>query len=204
MEKGQFTSKIRFVAGAVEKFVENNLIEKEQRDENFKKLALAFEGLKRNTTGTAATNNNPTLRVKKLANFKGELPKYQSAAASGMDVRAQLDKEITIPAGARALVPTGLSMAIPVGFEIQARPRSGFAIREGMTLLNTPGTIDADYRGEIKIILVNLGDQDVIVKDQDRIAQLCICPVIQPVVLEVEELDDTDRGAGGFGSTGKA
>ena len=207
MDKGQLTSKIKFVADAAQKFVEHNLIEKEQRDENLKKLALAFESLKRNTvsdTSTPEATSNPTLRVKKLANFKGELPQYQSAAASGMDVRAQLEEAITIPAGARALVPTGLSMAIPVGFEIQARPRSGFAIREGMTLLNTPGTIDADYRGEIKIILVNLGDQDVVIKDQDRIAQLCICPVIQPEVLEVEELDDTERGAGGFGSTGKA
>ena len=206
MDKGQLSSKIKFVADAAQKFVEHNLIEKEQRDENLKKLALAFESLKRtpgNETATTASSG-PTLRVKKLANFKGELPKYQSAGASGMDVRAQLDEEVTIPAGARALVPTGLSMAIPVGFEIQARPRSGFAIREGMTLLNTPGTIDADYRGEIKIILVNLGDQDVVIKDQDRIAQLCICPVIQPEVLEVEELDDTERGAGGFGSTGKA
>ena len=205
MDKNQLTSKIRFVAGAVEKFVEHNLIEKEQRDENLKKLALAFEGLKRSSTSSEEKQTSgPQLRVKKLSHFKGELPKYQSAGASGMDVRAQLDDDLTIPAGARALVPTGLSMAIPVGYEIQARPRSGFAIREGMTLLNTPGTIDADYRGEIKIILVNLGDQDVIVKDQDRIAQLCICPVIQPEVLEVEELDDTDRGAGGFGSTGKA
>ncbi len=94
-------------------------------------------------------------------------------------------------------------MAVPNGYEIQARPRSGYAIRDGMTLLNTPGTIDADYRGEIKIILINLGDKEVVIKDQDRIAQLVICPVIQADLRLVDSLDETERGAGGFGSTGR-
>lgn len=140
--------------------------------------------------------------VKKLVNFKGELPAYQTALASGFDVRAQLDEAMTLYPGERALLPTGLSFEIPPGFEIQARPRSGWAIKQGISVLNTPGTIDADYRGEVKIILCNLGNEPVEIKDQDRIAQLVLCPVWQADLHLVEELSDTARGAGGFGSTG--
>lgn len=144
-----------------------------------------------------------SVKIKKLENFKGELPQYQSAGASGFDVRAQLDSAITIHPGERALIPTGLSFEIPLGFEIQSRPRSGLAIKQGISVLNTPGTIDADYRGEVKIILVNLGSEPFQVVDSDRIAQLVIAPVFQASFDVVEELSDTLRGAGGFGSTGK-
>lgn len=144
------------------------------------------------------------IKVKKLENFKGELPAYQSKASSGFDVRAQIDAKMVLKPGERALVPTGLSFEIPEGFEIQARPRSGWAIKQGMTLLNTPGTIDADYRGEVKIILINLGQEPIEILDQDRIAQLVICPVIQVSFDLQDSLSETERGAGGFGSTGKS
>lgn len=144
------------------------------------------------------------LKVKRLAHFKGEMPSYQSSLASGFDVRAQIDETVLLEPGDRALVPTALSFEIPPGFEIQARPRSGWAIKQGISLLNTPGTIDADYRGEVKIILVNMGGETVEIKDQDRIAQLVLCPVLQAEFEVVDELGETARGAGGFGSTGFA
>jgi dUTP pyrophosphatase len=142
--------------------------------------------------------------VKKLSHFKGELPRYQSSGASGFDVRAQLSEPLVIKPGQRALVPTGLSFEIPEKYEIQARPRSGWALKNGMSLLNTPGTIDADYRGEVKIILINLGQEDVYVADQERIAQLVVCPVLTVELQELKELSATDRGVGGFGSTGRS
>ncbi len=145
------------------------------------------------------------MRIKTWPHFKGELPAYQSAGASGFDVRAQLEgKSLTLKKGERALVPTGLSFEIPLGYEIQARPRSGWAAKHGLSLMNTPGTIDADYRGEVKVILVNLGQEDVIIQDQDRCAQLVVCPIYQAQFELVSELSDTERGVGGFGSTGKA
>lgn len=144
-----------------------------------------------------------TVKVKRWPHFKGELPAYQSKLASGFDVRAQLETPMTLAVGDRALVPTGLSFEIPEGFEIQARPRSGWALKQGMTLLNTPGTIDADYRGEVKIILVNLGQDPVTIADQERIAQLVVCPIMQVQLETVDDLSDTARGAGGFGSTGR-
>lgn len=141
--------------------------------------------------------------VRTLEHFKGELPQYQTRLASGFDVRAQLNGEIVVlQPMARAMLATGLSFEIPEGFEIQARPRSGLAAKQGLTVLNTPGTIDADYRGEVKIILINLGDAAVEIRDQDRIAQLVLCPVVQAELFLTTELNETDRGAGGFGSTG--
>jgi len=148
--------------------------------------------------------NRYPVKVKRWAHFRGDLPAYQTALASGFDVRAQLEAPIGLAPGERALVPTGLSFEIPPGFEIQARPRSGWAIKQGITLLNTPGTIDADYRGEVKIIVINLGREPVEIGDQDRIAQLVLCPVIQADLQLVEELSMSERGAGGFGSTGLA
>jgi dUTP pyrophosphatase len=190
------------------------LIDKEQRDQNLRKLAVAFETFVKDSPLRAgfakATDSEKEIglkkvavQVKKLSNFKGELPKYQTELASGIDVRAQLTEPVALQPGQRALIPTGLSFAIPAGYEIQARPRSGWAIRDGITLLNTPGTIDADYRGEVKVILANLGDATVTVQDQDRVAQLVLAPVLQAEMVEVEELDSTTRGAGGFGSTGR-
>ncbi len=142
------------------------------------------------------------VKVLKLENFKGELPAYQSAGASGFDIRAQLNQPVVLKPMERALIPTGLSFEIPTGFEIQARPRSGLAAKQGLTVLNTPGTIDADYRGEVKIILVNLGQEPVTIQDQDRCAQLVICPIIQAQFEWADSLTGTERGAGGFGSTG--
>ena len=142
------------------------------------------------------------LKVKCLENFKGELPKYETEGSSGLDVRAQLEQPLELKPGERTLVPTGLSFAIPYGYEIQARPRSGLAFKKGLTLLNTPGTIDADYRGEVKIILANLSQEAVLIEDQERVAQLVLCPVLQANLQVVDDLSETSRGAGGFGSTG--
>lgn len=143
------------------------------------------------------------IKIKTWPHFKGELPAYQSLGASGFDVRAQLDKSIVLKPMERTLIPTGLSFEIPLGYEIQARPRSGWAAKQGLTLLNTPGTIDADYRGEVKVIVVNLGQEPVEIHDQDRCAQLVICPIVQVEFETVNELSSTERGEGGFGSTGK-
>lgn len=148
-------------------------------------------------------NFKVNVKVKTLENFKGELPQYQSAGASGFDVRAQMVEALELKPGARAMIPTGLSFEIPLGFEIQARPRSGLAAKQGLTVLNTPGTIDADYRGEVKIILINLGSDSVLIQDQERVAQLVIAPVYQAQFEVTSDLSSTERGAGGFGSTGK-
>lgn len=213
METQKISDKIKLMANLVEKFVENNLIEKEQRDENFRKLAIAFETfvkdkkLNMNISRPFASGqgfSKVSLKMKKLSHFKGDLPKYQSSGASGFDVRAQLSEEIELKPGQRALIPTGLSFALPEGYEIQARPRSGLAIREGLGLVNSPGTIDADYRGEIKIIVINMGEKPFIVKDQERIAQLVVAPVVHADFQLVTDLEDTDRGSGGFGSTGRS
>lgn len=142
------------------------------------------------------------LKIKVLAHFKGELPKYETAHASGLDVRAALSAPMMLRPMERAMIPTGLSMEIPPGYEIQVRPRSGLAAKQGVTVLNTPGTVDADYRGEVKIIVINLGSEAIEVKDQDRIAQMVLCPVVQADLLLSDELSETARGAGGFGSTG--
>jgi dUTP pyrophosphatase len=142
------------------------------------------------------------LKVKLLSHFKGELPRYETLHASGMDVRAALEHPMTIAPLSRAMIPTGISMEIPPGYEVQVRPRSGLAAKQGVSVLNTPGTVDADYRGEVKIIVINLGDQPVEVRDQDRIAQFVLCPVVQAELEVVSELGSTERGAGGFGSTG--
>lgn len=145
---------------------------------------------------------NLKIRIQKFEHFRGELPAYQSKGASGFDVRAQLGADMIVGPGERVLVPTGLAFEIPFGFEIQARPRSGLAIKNGISLVNSPGTIDADYRGEVKIILINLGTENFVIRDQDRIAQLVICPVLQADFVLTDSLTSTERGAGGFGSTG--
>jgi len=133
------------------------------------------------------------------------LPAYETAHAAGMDLRAAVpeDEPLTLHPGDRHAVPTGLAMAIPPGYEGQVRPRSGLALRNGVTCLNSPGTVDADYRGEVKVILINLGPEAFIVRRGDRIAQLLIAPVSQAVWRETVALDETARGEGGFGSTGR-
>ena len=133
------------------------------------------------------------------------MPAYETVNSAGMDLRAYLPEgELVIKPMQRALVPTGLFMEIPVGYEGQVRPRSGLAIKSGITVLNSPGTIDADYRGEVKVILINLSDVDFVIKSGDRIAQLVIAKHEQMDVVEVETLSETERGAGGFGHTGKS
>jgi len=147
--------------------------------------------------------NKIAISVKKLANSSGiDLPKYETASSAGMDLCAAIEDNIVLSAGERCLVPAGFSIALPVGYEAQVRPRSGLALKHGVTVLNTPGTIDADYRGEIKIILVNLGQEDFEISRGMRIAQMIIAPVTQARFLSVENLDETERGEGGFGSTG--
>ena len=130
------------------------------------------------------------------------LPSYATAGASGMDVRAFLNEPVTLQPMQRALIPTGLFMAIPQGWEVQVRPRSGWAIQRGITCLNTPGTIDADYRGEVKVILINLSQEPQVIEDGDRIAQLVVQPVTRVQWDQVTDLESTERGSGGFGSTG--
>ncbi|HEY1414475.1 MAG TPA: dUTP diphosphatase [Caulobacteraceae bacterium] len=132
------------------------------------------------------------------------LPAYESAGAAGMDLRAAVEEPLVLQPGERAATPTGIAIALPIGFEGQVRPRSGFALREGVTTLNTPGTIDCDYRGEVKVILINHGAKPVTIVRGDRIAQLVVAPVVQATWAEVQSLDETTRGAGGFGSTGAA
>lgn len=133
------------------------------------------------------------------------LPAYASAGAAGADLRANLPDRgaVTLAPGARALIPTGLMMAIPEGYEVQVRPRSGLALKHGVTVLNAPGTIDSDYRGEVGVILVNHGDAPFVVAHGDRIAQMIVAPVVQAGFEAAETLDATARGAGGFGSTGQ-
>ncbi|GHV71672.1 deoxyuridine 5'-triphosphate nucleotidohydrolase [Spirochaetia bacterium] len=132
------------------------------------------------------------------------LPRYETEGAAGLDVRAYLpEAEQKIAAGGRARIPTGLFLDIPPGYEAQVRPRSGLASRHGVTVLNSPGTIDSDYRGELEIILINLGEIEFVVKNGDRIAQMVIAPVSRAELREVETLSETERGTGGFGSTGK-
>ena len=130
------------------------------------------------------------------------IPEYKTAGAAGADLCALLNEPLTIPAGKFAMVPTGLFFEIPEGYEVQVRPRSGLAAKNGVTVLNTPGTIDSDYRGEIKVILINLGDADFTINSGDRIAQMIIAPVTQAKFTITESLSETERGTGGFGSTG--
>lgn len=149
---------------------------------------------------------SPTVPITRLPHAEGlPLPTYETAQAAGMDLRAAVpdDEPLTLRPGSRFPVPTGLAFALPPGFEGQVRPRSGLAFKHGVTCLNAPGTVDADYRGEVKVILINHGEEDFVIRRGERIAQLVIAPVVQAVWAEVETLDETVRGAGGFGSTGR-
>ncbi len=134
---------------------------------------------------------------------KHPLPKYETTGSAGMDLYANIDSEILLKPMGRALVKTGLFMALPKGYEAQIRPRSGLAYKKGLTVLNSPGTIDADYRGEIGVILINLSEESFIVKDGERIAQMVIAPYTRAELINVEVLSPTERGSGGFGSTGE-
>ena len=146
-----------------------------------------------------------SVEIKKLVHFGDlKLPEYETVLAAGADLRAAVEENapLILHPGARALVPTGLAMALPAGYEAQIRPRSGLAYKHGVTCLNTPGTIDADYRGEVKVLLINHGDIPFKISRGERIAQMVIAPITQPEFISVNELTETARGEGGFGSTG--
>ena len=148
----------------------------------------------------------PIVKIKRLKHAEGlDLPRYETALAAGCDLRAAIaeGETLVLKPGARAMVPTGLQIALPAGYEAQVRPRSGLALKFGVTPVNSPGTIDADYRGEIKVILINHGAEQFTVRRGDRIAQMVIAPVTQARFEEASELEETARGAGGFGSTGR-
>ena len=154
---------------------------------------------------TIHTDTRPTLNLIRLAHGQGlDLPAYETKGAAGMDLRAAIAEGVTltIAPGKRALVPTGFIMEIPEGFEAQIRPRSGLAFKHGITCLNTLGTVDSDYRGEVKVLLINLGEEPFDITRGMRIAQMVIAPVTQARVAEIAEVSETTRGAGGFGSTG--
>ena len=142
------------------------------------------------------------INIKVVAKEGAKLPLYKTSGAAGADICALLEKPLVIESGKSAMVPTGLYFEIPEGYEVQIRPRSGLAAKNGVTVLNTPGTIDSDYRGEINVILISLGDKPFTVNNGDRIAQMLVAPVIQAEFSVVTSLDETERGAGGFGSTG--
>lgn len=142
------------------------------------------------------------MKIRIVSHSKHPLPVYETPFSAGMDLRANLDSEILLHPLGRALIPTGFFIELPEGYEAQIRPRSGLAIKKGISLLNTPGTIDADYRGEIMVILVNLSNEDFIVRDGERIAQMIISAHEQAEWIEVDTLKNTERGAGGFGHTG--
>lgn len=147
----------------------------------------------------------PTINIMRLDHADGlELPSYETKGSAGMDIRAAVleDEKLTLSPNQRVLVPTGLIFEIPQGYEVQIRPRSGLAFKNGVTCLNTPGTIDSDYRGEIKVLLINLGLEEFEISRGMRIAQMVVAPVTQATLLETNELGETDRGVGGFGSTG--
>lgn len=143
------------------------------------------------------------LTIRVLRGTSNELPDYETTHSAGLDLRAHLDEPLSLAPGARALVPSGLRLEIPAGYEAQVRPRSGLALKRGLTVLNAPGTIDADYRGDVGVILVNLSDTEQRIEPGDRVAQLVFAPVTRVCWEEVEQLGESDRGTGGFGSTGE-
>jgi dUTP pyrophosphatase len=148
-----------------------------------------------------AMEDAPLLRVKKKEEGVS-LPKYETPGSAGLDIRAFIASDLAIPPMGRAKIPTGLFFEIPEGYEAQIRPRSGLALKWGVTLMNSPGTIDSDYRGELEVILINTGSESFTVKNGDRIAQMVISPVVHAVISEAGHLSETERGTGGFGSTG--
>lgn len=143
-----------------------------------------------------------SINIKVITEPGAVVPEYKTAGAAGADLYAHVSEPVTIGVGKTAMIPTGLFFEIPEGYEVQVRPRSGLAAKNGVTVLNTPGTIDSDYRGEIKVILINLGDKDFVVNDKERIAQMVIAPVTQGTFTITDSLSSTERGTGGFGSTG--
>ena len=144
-----------------------------------------------------------TIRIKRVDGYEGELPRPASPGSAGLDLAAHLNEPLSIEPGDRLLIPTGIAVAIPAGFEGQVRPRSGLAVRHGVTVLNSPGTIDSDYRGQVQVILINLGKDTFVVKPGDRVAQLIVAPVTAVSWEEADDLPETGRGHGGFGHSGR-
>lgn len=203
MEIGQIKRSVQDIAKILGALVEEKLGERSQLEEQVRALARQIERMVADAIKARTSNlTKITLKFKRLEHFKGDLPSYATAGAAGLDVRARVDQPVTLNPGERSLIPTGLSVEIPYGYEIQARPRSGLAISKGLGLVNSPGTIDADYRGEVKIIVINLGQEPITIADGERIAQLVVCPVIQAQIEDASDLTETSRGEGGFGSTG--
>lgn len=198
MDANQLKETLKLFAKQAEMVVEQKLGDRSQIESQLKGLVRNFES----SIQSFIRPNSVELKVKTLENFSGDLPAYESGLASGFDVRAQLSETLVLEPGQRSLVPTGLSFEIPPGYEIQARPRSGLAIKKGIGLVNSPGTIDADYRGEVKIILINMSNETVRIESGERIAQLVLCPVVQAKMVKVDDISETERGSGGFGSTG--
>lgn len=143
------------------------------------------------------------MEIKVINKSNNELPHYATVDSAGLDIRAFLNEPVTLKPLERKLIPTGLYLEIPSGFEVQIRPRSGFAFKQGVTVLNSPGTIDADYRGEIGVLLINLSNEDVLIESGERVAQMVVAPFVQAQLTETNALSETSRGEGGFGSTGK-
>lgn len=200
MEISQLKRSVQEIARTVGAIVEDKLGERSHLEEQVRGMARQVERIVNDTLWSR--QEKVTLKLKRLENFKGDLPSYATSGASGLDVRACLEENVILQPGERSLIPTGLSVEIPHGYEIQVRPRSGLAIMKGLSLVNTPGTVDADYRGEVKVILINLGQEPITIQDQERIAQLVVCPVIHADIEDVTKLSSTERDAGGFGSTG--
>ena len=201
MEISQFKKSMQEIAKTIGAVVEEKLGDRSQLEEQVRGMAKHVERVVTDSLWSPS-REKVSVRFKRLENFKGELPAYATAGASGLDVRACLDASLVLKPMQRSLIPTGLSVEIPNGYEIQVRPRSGLAISKGMSLVNTPGTVDADYCGEIKVIVINLGQEDITIQDQDRVAQLVVCPIVQVTIEDVTDLSETDRASGGFGSTG--
>lgn len=203
----EITSRVEGVATMLGAYIESSIKDNPVVDKQLKSLVQNVEKFTKELIAEKLSDiqslpKRQIVKVKKLEHFTGELPKYETEWASGFDVRAKITEPIVLKPGNRVLVPTGLTFEIPHGYEIQVRPRSGWAIKEGVSLVNTPGTVDSDYRGEVKIIVINLGQEDVVINTDHRIAQMVLCPVVQADFEVVEDLSTTDRGAGGFGSTG--
>lgn len=203
MELNQLRRSVQEIARVVGAIVEEKLGDRTHLEEQFRNLARTIErSVSEAIQSRMGSKERVELKLKALPHFSGELPHYQTSGSSGMDVRACLSGPVTINPMERKLVPTGLSMEVPKGFEVQVRPRSGLAIKKGLSVINTPGTIDADYRGEVQIILINLGQEPITIENHERIAQMVICPVVHAEVVVVDELAESARGNGGFGSTG--
>tara|TARA_Y100001935_G_scaffold229452_1_gene209140 strand:+ start:1663 stop:2283 length:621 start_codon:yes stop_codon:yes gene_type:complete len=205
MDATQLKETLKLFAKQAEALVEQKLGDRSQIENQVRGVVKNLENSLQSFMQQKEAGNRSSavaLKVKALENFQGDFPAYESELASGFDVRAQLPEPVVLEPGHRSLIPTGLSFEIPKGYEIQARPRSGLAIKKGLSLVNSPGTIDADYRGEVKIILINLGTEAVTIEKGERIAQLVLCPVVQAQFVKVDALGETVRGEGGFGSTG--